>query len=76
MELPPEINQLQFAMDTYLDRQGHSEEAYVKVTDVLNKWEFMVSLATQRALQQLFYEQLPENVIPLQRRLVSPDNAS
>jgi hypothetical protein len=76
METPPEINQLQNAMDRYLDQHAHSDEAYVKVTDVLNKWEFMVTLATQRALQQLFYEDLPPNVIPLQRRLVSPDNAS
>lgn len=76
METPGEFQGLQNAMDRYLDIHGHSDEAYVRVTDIMHKWEFMIGLATQRAMSQLFYENLPDNVIPLQRPVTSPDFAS
>jgi hypothetical protein len=42
MELP-EFGQLQYATDRYLDQHAHSDEAYVKVTNVINKFDFMVT---------------------------------
>jgi hypothetical protein len=72
MELSPDTNMFQTAMDSYLDIHMHTDEAYTVVTDVLNKWEFMVKLATSRAIEELFYTDLPSNVIPLQPKLISP----
>lgn len=75
MDKIPEFDQLQFATDRYLDQHAHSDEAYVKVTDVINKFDFMVTLAVQRALEELYYKDLPSNVIPLLRHPHSPDSA-
>lgn len=71
-----EFDQLQNAMNNYLDGHDHTVDAYQTVADVMQKWEFMVALATRRALEQLFYQELPDNVIPLLRPLVAPDSAS
>ena len=52
------------AGDRFLDAQAHSQDAYKHVLDVYNKFDHLVSLALNRALEEL---QIPENVIPIQR---------
>lgn len=54
------------ATDNYLDFHGHSPEAYETVAGVLTKFDHMVTLATQRALESL--ELPPDNVIYLDSR--------
>lgn len=41
------------AADAYLDFHGHSQQAYERANRVLEKFEHMVGLATQRALEEL-----------------------
>lgn len=53
------------AGDRFLDAQAHSQDAYKHVLDVYNKFDHLVSLALNRALEEL--ETPLANVIPIQR---------
>lgn len=50
--------------DTYLNHHRHSQAAYEHVMEVLNRFDFMVDLARERAVREL---QVPiSNVVALQ----------
>lgn len=51
-----QINELNRGLDSYLDEQQHSEEAYERVQKALNTFDFMVQLAVSRALQEVYGE--------------------
>lgn len=46
--------------DTYLDYHKHTPEAYARVLEIMNHWEFMLELNTRRAKEELY---VPSNVI-------------
>ena len=52
------------AGDRFLDFHQHDLASYERVHHVLDKYEAMVTLARERALEEL---QIPEKVIPIQR---------
>lgn len=56
-------------MDAYLDHHNHSPQAMERVIDVLNKFDFMVTLATNRALEELPLPYTPEPVQELAKVL-------
>lgn len=70
--MEPRLQPVTLACDNYLDRLGHTDENYRHVEAVLNKFEFMVNLAVERALEQLPTEAV---IIPFPRRPV-PDGAA
>lgn len=80
--MPEQIqrHQLTHRMDAYLDSNGHSEPSLIHVINVLVKFDYMVSLATERALEALPLPQTDDvphmaTVLQFQRELPYPDTA-